>query len=340
MTYLPTGQKILFRGCDDVLKLASTTVPTGYLCWDWVEEAYEIARVEDFEKLDLSIPRGKIPDPLFKQTTLTFNPWSEAHWLKSRFFDRKSDNTAVFSTNYLINEFLDETDRKVFEQMKEKNRRRYEVAGLGNWGVAEGLVFENWEVGIPEIAREDEHLWKSFFGLDYGYTNDPTAFVAFKANTRDKLIYIYDEFYKKRMLNCDIAEEIKRRGYAKERIRADCAEPKSNDDLKRLGISRIMPSVKGRDSILNGISKICEYKIFVDPKCVNMIRELSSYVYDTRARENGMLLPVDENNHLCDALRYAFEDVKFFKASNSNGEESGGMRLGITGSDFKKGWSI
>ncbi len=340
MTYLPTGQKILFRGFDDVLKLASTTVPNGYLCWVWVEEAYEIAHEEDFEKLDLSIPRGKIPEPLFKQTTLTFNPWSEAHWLKSRFFDRKNDNTAVFSTNYLINEFLDETDRKVFEQMKEKNRRRYEVAGLGNWGVAEGLVFENWEVGVPEIPKEQQDLWKSFFGLDYGYTNDPTAFVAFKANTQDKLIYIYDEFYKKRMLNCDIAEEIKRRGYAKERIRADCAEPKSNDDLKRLGISRIMPSVKGRDSILNGISKICEYKIFVDPKCVNMIRELSSYVYDTRARENGMLLPVDENNHLCDALRYAFEDVKFFKSSNSGGEESGGMRLGITGSDFKKGWSV
>lgn len=340
MTYLPTGQKILFRGFDDVLKLASTTVPNGYLCWVWVEEAYEIAHEADFEKLDLSIPRGKIPEPLFKQTTITFNPWSATHWLKSRFFDRKYDNTAVFSTNYLINEFLDETDRKVFEDMKEKNRQRYEVAGLGNWGVSEGLVFENWQVGIPEIKAGQEHLWKSFFGLDYGYTNDPTAFVAFTANTRDKIIYIYDEFYKKRMLNCDIAEEIKRRGYAKERIRADAAEPKSNDDLKRLGISRIMPSVKGKDSILNGISKICEYKIFVNPSCENMIRELSSYVYDTHAKENGMILPVDNNNHLCDALRYAFEDVKFFKPVSSDGEKKGGMHLGITGSDFKKGWSI
>ena len=114
------------------------------------------------------------------------------------------------------------------------------------------------------------------------------------------------------MLNCDIAEEIKRLGFAKERIRADCAEPKSNDDLRRLGISRIMPSVKGRDSILNGIAAISEYRITVHPDCVNMIRELSSYVYDDRVSENGKKMPKDSDNHLCDAMRYAFEDVMRF----------------------------
>ena len=82
MTYLPSGQKILFRGFDDVLKLASTTVDKGYLCWVWIEEAFEIRSEDDFDKLDLSVPRGEIPPPLYKQTTLTFNPWSETHWLK------------------------------------------------------------------------------------------------------------------------------------------------------------------------------------------------------------------------------------------------------------------
>ena len=106
MTYIPTGQKILFRGFDDVLKLASTTVEKGYLCWVWIEEAYEIESESDFEKLDLSVPRGNIPESLFKQTTLTFNPWSEKHWLKSRFFDTGSPDTKSFSTNYLTNEFL------------------------------------------------------------------------------------------------------------------------------------------------------------------------------------------------------------------------------------------
>ncbi len=336
MVYKPTGQKIIFRGFDDVLKLASTTVPKGYLNYVWIEEAFEIANESDFDKLDLSVPRGKIPKPLYKQTTLTFNPWSETHWLKKRFFDKPYWDVETFSTNYLINEFLDETDRAVFERMKKTNRRKYEVAGLGNWGIAEGLVFENWSVGEVKITKSNEYKWKHFFGLDYGYTNDPTAFVAFMANPIDKEIYIYNEFYQKRMLNCDIAEKIKQLGFAKERIRADCAEPKSNDDLRRLGISRITPSVKGRDSILNGISAISEYKITVSPVCVNMIRELSSYVYDSKRNENGQKLPRDTDNHLCDALRYAFEDVKFFKPHSNEGV--GFSEDSLT--DFNGGWDV
>ncbi len=312
MVYKPTGQKIIFRGFDDVLKLASTTVSKGYLNFVWIEEGFEIAHEADFDKLDLSVPRGTMPPHIYKQTTITFNPWSEAHWLKKRFFDTDSDDCATYTTNYLINEFLDETDKNIFLRMKHTNMRKYKVAGLGEWGISEGLVFENWETGIPEIKESDEYKWKCFFGLDYGYTNDPTAFVAFKANPADKIIYIFCEFYEKRLLNCDIAKKITDLGFAKERIRADCAEPKSNDDLRRLGIGRITPSLKGRDSILNGISAINEYKIFVNPKCVNMIRELSTYIYGDSLNDRGQRLPKDSDNHLCDALRYAFADVRLF----------------------------
>ena len=338
MTYKPTGQKILFRGFDDVLKLASTTVPNGYLNYVWIEEAFEIANESDFDKLDLSVPRGKIVKPLYKQTTITFNPWSETHWLKKRFFDNPGENVETFSTNYFCNEFLDETDKMVFERMKQTNRRKYEVAGLGNWGISEGLVFENWSVGEVEIPENEEYKWKSFFGLDYGYTNDPTAFVAFKANPIEKEIFIYKEFYGKRMLNSDIAEKIKELGFAKERIRADCAEPKSNDDLRRLGIGRIIPSVKGRDSILNGISAINEYKIIVSSSCLNMIRELSSYTYDEKRNDRGQKLPKDSENHLCDALRYAFEDVKFFKPKLERNKYINSAE--ITANDFNGGWNI
>ena len=132
MVFEPTGQKIIFRGFDDVLKLASATVPSGFLNFVWIEEAFEIAHEADFDKLDLSVPRGVTEPPLYKQTTITFNPWSGTHWLKKRFFDIESPDVACFSTNYLINEFLDDTDRKVFERMKKTNRRKYEVAGLGN----------------------------------------------------------------------------------------------------------------------------------------------------------------------------------------------------------------
>lgn len=334
MTFIPTGQKILFRGFDDVLKLASTTVSKGYLNFVWIEEAFEIANEADFDKLDLSAPRGAVGDGLFKQTTITFNPWSETHWLKKRFFDKPCENCDVFSTNYLINEFLDKTDIAVFENMKKSNPRKYDVAGLGNWGISEGLVYENYEIGSIDIDEKDIGNWKNFFGLDYGYSNDPTAFVAFKVNPVKKQVYIFDEFYKKRMLNCDIAAEIKKRGYSKERIRADCAEPKSNDDLKRMGIGRIVPSVKGRDSILNGIATINEYHITVNPKCVNMIKELSTYTYDRKKSENGLVMPKDCDNHLCDALRYAFYDVRFFKP------ESKAKNTGNFKDTFKGGWDI
>ncbi|MBR7070910.1 MAG: PBSX family phage terminase large subunit [Clostridia bacterium] len=343
MTYKPTGQKILFRGFDDVLKLASTTVSKGYLCWVWVEEAFEIASADDFDKLDLSVPRGDVPPPLFKQVTLTFNPWSAEHWLKKRFFDTKNEAVSTYSTNYLLNEWLDETDRAVFERMKIENPQKYQVAGLGNWGIAEGLVFDRWEVGKPDLS--EDWKWKNFFGLDYGYTNDPAAFIAFKANPADKIIYIFDEFYQTGMLNCDIAEKIKEKGYAKERIRADCAEPKSNDDLRRLGIGRIYPSEKGRDSILHGIDRIREYRIFVDPICKNTVSELSGYVYDERHTVNGHRVPIDSNNHLMDALRYGMQDVRFFRPENPNipktrprTEETNRETLGLSVREIKGGW--
>ena len=329
MEYIPTGQKILFRGFDDVLKLASTTVNKGYLCFVWIEEAYEIASEADFEKLDLSMPRGSVPPHLFKQTTLTFNPWSEHHWLKKRFFDKQSANVMTFSTNYLINEFLDDTDRAVFERMKRENARKYAVAGLGEWGIAEGLVYENWEIkdfdirtlGIErdnegKIVSDLSWQYKAYFGLDYGYTNDPTAFIGIMVNPITRELYIFDEFYKTRMLNSDIATEIKRKGYAKERIRADAAEPKSNDDLRRMGIQRILPSVKGKDSVMNGIAAIQEYKMFVSPDCKNAIAELSSYCFKKDKNENGLNVPEDRDNHLMDAMRYAFHDVRFFRASD------------------------
>jgi phage terminase large subunit len=199
-------------------------------------------------------------------------------------------------------------------------------------------VFENWRVAVKNIPQEDEYKWKSFFGLDYGYTNDPTAFVAFKANPIDKELYIYAEVYEKKMLNCHIAQRIKDMGFAKERIRADSAEPKSNDDLRRLGIGRIVPSVKGRDSILNGIAAICEYSIIVAPNCKNMIRELSSYVYDDKRNERGQKLPKDSENHLCDALRYAFEDVKFFRPEKPQRKTASVQD--ISNKDLNGGWNI
>ena len=142
--YLPTGQKIYFRGLDDPLKITSIAVSIGTLCWLWIEEAYEVNREADFDVIDESI-RGEVPEGYFKQATLTFNPWNEKHWIKKRFFDTDNPDVLAITTTYLCNEWLDESDRKLFEDMRERNPRRYQVAGLGNWGVVEGVVYEDWE---------------------------------------------------------------------------------------------------------------------------------------------------------------------------------------------------
>ncbi|MBO5671434.1 MAG: terminase large subunit, partial [Clostridia bacterium] len=309
---------------------------------------FEIASEKEFDQFDRSAPRGYVPEPLFKQTTLTFNPWSEGHWLKKRFFDDPGRNVWTGTTNYLCNEFLDVADIDGYEEMKRKNPRLYAVAGLGEWGVADGLIYDNWEVAPFDIREVEEQAgaWKfrHVFGLDYGYTNDPTAFIAAAVNKTDGVMYIYDEHYEKRMLNSDIARMIKEKGYAKERIRADSAEPKSNEELRRLGIGRVMPAEKGRDSIVNGISRIQEYRLVVHPRCRNTVAELSSYHWITDKTGSGKNKPADSDNHLMDALRYAVLDLKHFRPKKETEQKYPRgtppyFSAGLTPEDLKGGWT-
>lgn len=310
MTYKPTGQKILFRGLDDPLKVTSITVEVGVLCWLWIEEAYEISSEADFDTLDESI-RGEVPPGLFKQITLTFNPWNEHHWIKHRFFDAAPDpDILAMTTNYTCNEWLDAADKKVFETMKRNNPRRYRVAGLGDWGIVEGLVYENWEERLFSIdeVRKTPGI-KSAFGLDFGYTNDPTALFCGLIDTSSKTLWVFDEIYKPGMSNEDIAAAITEAGYAKERIRADSAEPKSIDRLYALGLAHIRRARKGKDSINNGIDFIQDYKIFIHPRCTNFLTEIGNYTWDTDTKTGKKLnRPIDDFNHLMDAMRYALEE--------------------------------
>lgn len=311
MTYKPTGQKIYFRGLDDPLKITSITVKTGYLCWAWLEEAYEVLNEDDFNMLDESI-RGAIPKEtgLFKQWTITFNPWNEKHWLKSRFFDKESPDILAMTTNFRCNEWLDEADLRVFEEMRKNNPRRFKVAGEGDWGIVDGLVYENWEekaFSLDEI-RAIPGI-KSAFGLDFGYTADPSALFCGLVDTSTRTIWVFDEMYEKGLSNRRIAEKIKAMGYAKERIKADCAEPKSIDEIREEGIYNIRECRKGRDSINNGIQYIQDYHIIIHPRCVNFLTEIGLYRWDEDKSGKKLNKPVDEFNHLMDAMRYALEDI-------------------------------
>ena len=307
ITYIPTGQKILFRGLDDPLKVTSISVDIGCLCWCWIEEAYEITNEEDFDMLDESI-RGEVPDGLYKQITITFNPWNEKHWLKKRFFDNPSEDTLAITTNYLCNEWLDESDKNVFEKMKINNPRRYQVAGLGNWGIVDGLVYENFkeqEFDLEEIKRIPNI--ESAFGLDFGYTNDPSALFCGLVDRKNMKIYVFDEMYEKGLSNKAIYENILKMGYAKEQITADSAEPKSIDELRNLGLYRVSAANKGKDSINNGIQYIQDFEIIIHPRCVNFLTEISNYTWDKDKFGNKLNKPIDDFNHLLDAFRYAME---------------------------------
>lgn len=305
-TYLPTGQKILFRGLDDPLKVTSITVEYGYLCWAWLEEAYEVMDESDFDVIDESI-RGEIPLNLWKQWVITFNPWNDRHWLKSRFFDAKDDpDILALTTNYKCNEWLDKSDLDLFERMKKNNPRRYQVAGLGQWGVVEGLIYENYEPRKFELKDIKDCV--TVCGLDFGYTNDPTAFFMGFYDESNKELYVWDEFYEKGLTNRKIYQRITSMGYGKEKIIADSAEPKSIDELREFGL-RVRGAKKGRDSINNGVQFIQDLKIIIHPRCVNFMTEISNYVWDKDKFGKTLNQPVDDFNHLMDAMRYAVEPL-------------------------------
>ena len=199
--YKPTGQQIFFRGLDDPMKITSISVPVGYLNFMWIEEAFEIDNEADFDMLDESI-RGTIPEHMFKQVTLTFNPWSASHWLKKRFFDAPpSDDILAKTTNYLCNEWLDEADRRKFEDMKRNNPKRYQVAGLGDWGIEGGAVFEEftddpshyddrlWTHVIEPF--EIPHTWSIWRGFDFGYSK-PFSVTWFAVDYDGRLYHILE----------------------------------------------------------------------------------------------------------------------------------------------------
>lgn len=316
LTYIPTGQVILFKGMDDALKIASITVPHGFLCWVWFEEMYDIKNEAEFDKVCMSI-RGAYPPEtgLWKQVTGTFNPWSENTWIKPRFFDNPSDDVFSCTTTYRCNEHLDPAaDIPRYEDMYKRNPRAARVFCDGEWGISEGLIFENWDVvefDIKNILKKESV--KTSFGLDFGYAASYNAFVAIAVDLEERVMWVYDEMYERGLTNIDIAKKITGMGYSKEVIWADSAEPKSIYELQngflvdigvpdhpllhRYVLPNIRPAMKGPDSIRNGIANLQSFRINVLPSCKNMIMELTNYCYAQDKDGNFTEKPIDDFNH-------------------------------------------
>lgn len=288
-----TGATLVTSGLDDVEKLKSIVGINRI----WIEEASEITE-QDLNQLDLRM-RGV--NNLGYQMTLTFNPISELHWIKKTFFDVGKDDTFILKTTYKDNKYLDEQYKKRLESLAQEDYQYYRIYTLGEWGTLGNVIFTNWQ-------KEDltERKFDNFFnGIDFGFADDPFAFIRVHYDKARKTVYVVDEIYQRELHN-DHAAEILRKKIGNEIVTCDSAEPKSIADMKRNGINA-RGAKKGKDSILHGVKWLQGQTIIVDEKCTNFIKELSAYKWREDKDGNTIPKPVDINNHLIDALRYAME---------------------------------
>lgn len=297
MIWKENGAQFMFSGLDDVEKLKSIEGVTSI----WVEEATELLQ-EDFEQLDLRL-RGNTG--ALKQIILTLNPISDQHWIKRIFFDDPIDGVFTLKTTYLDNSFIDDEYKMVMDNKKKSNPRYYNIYALGNWGTAEGLIFQNVE---QRLIREDEiRGLDSIQGLDFGYTNDPSAFNQSFIDLKNKKLFIYDGFYEKGLSNNSISSKIKDMLLHKHATTADSSEPKSIDAIKAKGV-RISGALKGKDSINSGIDFLLDYEIILNAHLVEFMTEFNNYSWGVDKKTNKTTnKPVDDFNHFIDSLRYATE---------------------------------
>lgn len=307
---LPNGAEFIFKGMDNPEKIKSIKGISDVV----MEEASEFT-LDDYTQLTLRL-RDKAHKQ--KQIYLMFNPVSKANWVYNAFFVKKPKNTVVYQTTYKDNRFLDAVTRENIEELANRNEAYYKIYALGEFATLDKLVFPKYTKAL--LNKDDLRQFPSYFGLDYGFINDPSAFMHVKIDDDRKKLYIVEEYVKKGLTNDKIAESITALGYAKEQIRADSAEKKSNQELRNLGIGRVIDVKKGAGSVMQGIQYLLQYEWIVDERCVKTIEELENYTWKKDKATNEYINePVDSYNHCLDAIRYAIQDkitkskIKTFK---------------------------
>lgn len=307
---LPNGAEFIFKGMDNPEKIKSIKGISDVV----MEEASEFT-LDDYTQLTLRL-RDKAHKQ--KQIYLMFNPVSKANWVYNAFFVKKPKNTVVYQTTYKDNRFLDAVTRENIEELANRNEAYYKIYALGEFATLDKLVFPKYTKAL--LNKGDLRHITSYFGLDYGFINDPSAFMHVKIDDDRNKLYVVEEYVKKGLTNDKIAESITALGYAKEQIRADSAEKKSNQELRNLGISRVIDVKKGAGSVMQGIQYLLQYEWIVDERCVKTIEELENYTWKKDKATNEYINePVDSYNHCLDAIRYAIQDkitkskIKTFK---------------------------
>ncbi|WP_194752422.1 PBSX family phage terminase large subunit [Staphylococcus chromogenes] len=309
---LPNGAIFLFKGLDNPEKIKSIKGISDVV----MEEATEF-QLNDYTQLTLRLRERKHHE---RQIYLMFNPVSKTNWVYKYFFEQpQGDDVLIRQSSYKDNKFLDERVRQNLEDLARRNPAYYKIYALGEFATLDKLVFPKYEKRLLN-ADELRHL-PSYFGLDFGYINDPSAFIHVKVDIANKTLYIMQEYVKRGLTNYDLAKVITALGYAKERITADSAEKKSVAEIKIGGIERIKPSMKGPDSIMTGVQFLMQFNIVIDERCHKTIEEFDNYTWQ-KDKSTGEYInkPVDTYNHCIDALRYAVEELMFAHKKRSTKE--------------------
>lgn len=266
-----------------------------------LDEAEELTDETTFDRIDLSVRKLGV----INKVILILNPTTREHWIYRRFFVdngvNEDFNGQKEDTNYIYTTYLDNKKNidpsfiRSVELMKKNNPAKYQHTILGGWlQKAEGVVFENWQLG-----EFDESL-NVIYGQDFGFSIDPTTLVKVGINKKTMKIYLKELLYKPNLSTGQIYE-LNNSLAGKELIIADNAEPRLISELQRLGCN-ITPAIKGAGSITAGISMMQDYELIIDPASTNLIKELNNYSWLTKENKS---VPIDKYNHIIDACRYA-----------------------------------
>ena len=269
--------------------------------------------VTGFNKEDVELIDGTLRSPKFKlplQMYFSFNPISKANFVYTYFgFDSGivPPNTFILKSTYLDNPFLGANVAERYEALKQRDYQRWQIEALGDFVSLDRLVFQN--VKVEEFNHADIK-GQLLCGLDYGFVNDISAFVASLLDEESKKLYVFKIWGDTNKTNQELANIIKAMGFGKSVIIADCAEQKSIEEMRREGIIKIKPSIKGADSIIHGIQKLQQYEIIVHPDCEGIITEFQNYAWQ-KDKQSGEYInkPIDAFNHYIDALRYSLQSA-------------------------------
>lgn len=230
-----------------------------------------------------------------EKIVIDYNPSDEYHWIYDKVLTRQ--DVEFYKTTYLNNKFLDNSIIDEIERLKETDEQYWQIYGLGEKGISKATIFNYTEVSkIPEDAEFIS------YGADAGYTNDPSTLVS--VYRKDHNLYIKEHLYRTMMTTRDLSEHFKLVGVGRNPIYFDAAEPRLIDELRRMG-HNVQPSLKGRDSINAGIDLLKRFKIHLTNDSDNLIMEFRNYKWQEDRSGKLTNTPVDKNNHLIDASRYA-----------------------------------